>query len=114
MQRKRFWDSTTTGNHIMVTRVSIMDTLEKVVYGPNPIEAKYTLSSFSKFFFDIKMHFIDRPIVSIGFVVAIIFGVWTWIRRSSRSRTSYLFPRNDDSMGLKDGLLGQSMSTKAD
>ncbi|KAH6895451.1 hypothetical protein B0T10DRAFT_216620 [Thelonectria olida] len=112
--RKRFWDSTTTGNHIMVTRVSIIDTLEKVVYGPNPIETKYTLSAFSKFFFDIKMSFIDRPIVSIGFVVAIVFGVWTWIRRSGRSRSSYLFPHNDDSMGLKDGLLGQSMSTKSD
>ncbi|KAH8735916.1 putative disulfide isomerase [Ilyonectria robusta] len=111
--RKRFWDSTSTGNHIMVTRTSIMETLDKVVYGPNPITTKYTISSFEKIFFDIKMSFVDRPFLSCAFVVAAIFGVYSWLRSRSRRSRSYLFPR-DDSMGLKDGLLGQPNNAKAD
>lgn len=91
-QRKRFWDSTVTGNHIMVTRSSIMETLEKVVYGPNTIETKYTLSVVGRFFFNIRMNFTDRPVFSIGFAVILLFGIWTWIRRSGRSRTAFLFP----------------------
>ncbi|KPM38882.1 hypothetical protein AK830_g7673 [Neonectria ditissima] len=111
--RKRYWDSTSTGNHIMVSRTFIMETLDKIIYGPNPIPTKYTISSFEKFFFDIKMSFVDRPFVSCGFVVAVIFGVYTWIRGRGRRSRGYLFPR-EDSMGLKDGLLGQSNNAKAD
>ncbi|KAH7150003.1 hypothetical protein B0J13DRAFT_471789 [Dactylonectria estremocensis] len=111
--RKRFWDSTSTGNHIMVSRTSIMETLDKVVYGPNPITTKYTISSFEKFFFDIKMSFVDRPFISCGIVVAIIYGVYSWFRGRGRRNRGYLFPR-DDSLGLKDGLLGQSNNAKAD
>lgn len=97
----------------MVTRTSIMETLDKVVYGPNPITTKYTISSFEKIFFDIKMSFVDRPFLSCAFVVAAIFGVYSWLRSRSRRSRSYLFPR-DDSMGLKDGLLGQPNNAKAD
>ncbi|KAI5463299.1 hypothetical protein BGZ63DRAFT_188740 [Mariannaea sp. PMI_226] len=111
-ERKKFWDTTPTGNHIPVTRMAIMEALEKVISGPNPVHTKSTLSSFSKFFFDIKMSFVDRPLMSIGVLFAIIFGVYTWLRRTRRSRGAFMFP-NDD-MGLKDGLLGQNMSTKSD
>ncbi|KAK7418371.1 hypothetical protein QQX98_003991 [Neonectria punicea] len=111
--RKRYWDSTSTGNHIMVSRTFIMETLDKIVYGPNPIPTKYTISSFEKFFFDIKMSFVDRPFVSCGIVVAVLFGIYTWIRGRGRRSRGYLFPR-EDSMGLKDGLLGQSNNAKAD
>ncbi|KAK7431431.1 hypothetical protein QQZ08_001921 [Neonectria magnoliae] len=111
--RKRYWDSTSTGNHIMVSRTFIMETLDKIVYGPNPIPTKYTISSLEKVFFDIKMNFVDRPFVSCGIVVAVLFGIYTWTRGRGRRSRGYLFPR-EDSMGLKDGLLGQSNNAKAD
>lgn len=90
-----------------------MDTLDKIVYGPNPISPKYTIGSFAKFFFDIKMNFVDRPFLSLGFVIAVAFGAYTWFRnRTRRSRGTFF--RMDDSMGLKDGLLGQNSNAKSD
>ncbi|KAF4979873.1 hypothetical protein FZEAL_4007 [Fusarium zealandicum] len=111
--RHQYWDSTPTGNHIMISHTSIMDTLDKIVYGPNPISPKYTLNPFAKFFFDIQMSFVDRPFLSCGFVVTVGFAVYTWFRnRTRRSRGTFF--RMDDSMGLKDGLLGQPNNDKSD
>ncbi|KAF4993570.1 hypothetical protein FDECE_13366 [Fusarium decemcellulare] len=111
--RHQFWDSTPTGNHIMISHTSIMDTLDKIVYGPNPISPKYTISSFAKFFFDIQMSFVDRPFLSCGFVVAISFAIYSWFRNRTR-RARGTFFRMDDSLGLKDGLLGQNGNAKSD
>ncbi|KAM0432765.1 hypothetical protein ACHAPT_004467 [Fusarium lateritium] len=111
--RHQFWDTTPTGNHIMISHTSIMDTLDKIVYGPNPISAKYTINSFAKFFFDIQMSFVDRPFLSCGFVVAVGFGVYYWFRNRNR-RARNTFFRMDDSLGLKDGLLGQNGNAKSD
>ncbi|KAG5761026.1 hypothetical protein H9Q72_010859 [Fusarium xylarioides] len=111
--RHQFWDTTPTGNQIMVSHTSIMDTLDKIVYGPNPISPKYTIGTFAKFFFDIKMNFVDHPFLSIGFVIAVGFGLYSWIRnRTRRSRGTFF--RMDDSLGLKDGLLGQNGNDKSD
>ncbi|KAJ4270048.1 hypothetical protein NW762_001721 [Fusarium torreyae] len=110
--RHQFWDTTPTGNHIMISHTSIMDTLDKIVYGPNPISPKYTISSFAKFFFDIQMSFVDHPFLSIGFVIAASFGIYSWFRnRTRRSRGTFF---RDDSLGLKDGLLGQNGNAKSD
>ncbi|KAL7760427.1 hypothetical protein ACKLNR_010517 [Fusarium oxysporum f. sp. zingiberi] len=111
--RHQFWDTTPTGNQIMVSHTSIMDTLDKIVYGPNPISPKYTIGTFAKFFFDIKMNFVDHPFLSMGFVIAVGFGLYSWIRnRTRRSRGTFF--RMDDSLGLKDGLLGQNGNDKSD
>ncbi|UPK97327.1 hypothetical protein LCI18_008262 [Fusarium solani-melongenae] len=111
--RHQFWDTTPTGNHIMISHTSIMDTLDKIVYGPNPISPKYTINSFAKFFFDIQMSFVDRPFLSCSVVVAIAFGVYYWFRNRTR-RARGTFFRMDDSLGLKDGLLGQNGNAKSD
>ncbi|CZR37214.1 hypothetical protein LB506_006499 [Fusarium annulatum] len=111
--RHQFWDTTPTGNQIMVSHTSIMDTLDKIVYGPNPISPKYTIGTLAKFFFDIKMNFVDHPFLSMGFVIAVGFGLYSWIRnRTRRSRGTFF--RMDDSLGLKDGLLGQNGNDKSD
>ncbi|KAF5019212.1 hypothetical protein F66182_8786 [Fusarium sp. NRRL 66182] len=111
--RHQFWDTTPTGNHIMISHTSIMDTLDKIVYGPNPISPKYTIGSLAKFFFDIKMNFVDHPFLSLGFVIAVSFGIYTWFRnRTRRSRGTFF--RMDDSLGHKDGLLGQNGNAKSD
>lgn len=97
----------------MVSHTTIMETLDKVIYGPNPITPKYTISTIHKFFFNIQMSFIDRPLISCGFVVAIGFALYSWVRnRSKRSRGTFF--RLDDNAGLKDGLLGQNGNAKSD
>ncbi|KAG6023946.1 hypothetical protein E4U41_001901 [Claviceps citrina] len=115
---RRYWDQTVTGNYIMVSRTSIMETLDKIVYGPHVIKYKLTVSTVEKIFFDIKTAFVEHPFLSMGCVTGLTFGFVSWYRsRSRRGRGGHF--RLDDSMGIKDlkeGLLGMngSQNTKAD
>lgn len=114
MQSRKYWDKTVTGNHILVSRTSIMETLDKVVYSPQVLKPKLTVSSFEKIFFDIRVAFSEHPYLSFGCVAGIVFGAASWLRGRRRSRGYF---RLDDNMGInhfKDGLLGQNGNTKAD
>jgi protein disulfide-isomerase len=65
-------------------------------------------------FFDIRLSFVERPILSSGVVVALVFAFIYWLR-NRRRRISYF--RLDDGVGIrdfKDGLLGQNGNAKAD
>ncbi|CAM1511400.1 Fc.00g089130.m01.CDS01 [Cosmosporella sp. VM-42] len=109
--RRRYWDNTVTGNYILVSRTSIMETLDKIVYGPNVIKPKLTISAFEKVFFDIRRSFTEHPFLTIGGLAGVAFGLVSWFRgRSRRARGHF---RLDDSI-LKDGLLGQNGNAKAD
>lgn len=107
-----------TGNYIMVSRTSIMETLDKIVYGANVIKYKLTVSTIEKKFFDIKAAFVEHPYLSMGCVIGMAFGTFSWLRgRSRRARGGHF--RLDDTMGIKDlkeGLLGinGNQNTKAD
>ncbi|KAG5928307.1 hypothetical protein E4U53_002698 [Claviceps sorghi] len=115
---RRYWDQTATGNYIMVSRTSIMETLDKIVYGPDVIKYKLSVSLIEKIFFDIKTAFLEHPYLSMGCVIGMTFGSFSWFRgRFRRSRGGHF--RLDDSMGIKDlkeGLLGMNgnQNTKAD
>ncbi|KJZ79936.1 hypothetical protein HIM_00650 [Hirsutella minnesotensis 3608] len=112
---RRYWDNTVTGNHILVSRTSIMETLDKIVYGPNVIKHKLTVSAPEKILFDIRVAFVEHPILSMGCVIGIGFGLFSWYRGRSRRRGGHF--RLDDTMGikeLKDGLLGTNGNQKAD
>lgn len=117
-KNRRYWDQTATGNYIMVSRTSIMETLDKVVYGPHVIRHKLTVSTFEKVLLDIKAAFVEHPYLSMGCVLGIAFGTVSWLRgRSRRVRGGHF--RLDDGMGirdLKEGLLGMNgnQNTKAD
>ncbi|KAF7558730.1 hypothetical protein G7046_g5431 [Stylonectria norvegica] len=111
--RRRYWDNTVTGNYILVSRTSIMETLDKIVYGPHVIKPKLTISAFEKVFFDIRITFVEHPFLSVGCLAGVAFGVFSWFRgRTRRNRGGHF--RLDDSLGLKDGLLGQNGNSKAD
>lgn len=104
-----------TGNYIMVSRTAISESLDKIVYGPNVIKAKLTISYFEKFFLDLRNGVVAHPIVAIGCVVLAVFCFVAWYRgRARRARSGY-FRLDDTVSGLKDGLLGQQNgNTKAD
>ncbi|KAM4056810.1 thioredoxin domain-containing protein [Hirsutella rhossiliensis] len=112
---RRYWDNTVTGNYILVSRTSIMETLDKIVYGPNVIKHKLTVSAPEKMLFDIRVAFSEHPFLSLGCVAGIGFGVFSWYRGRSRRRGGNF--RLDDTMGikeLKEGLLGANGNQKAD
>lgn len=115
-QNRKYWDTTVTGNYILVSRTSILETLDKVVYTPQALKPKLTISSFEKIFFDIRLSFTEHPYLSFGCIVSIAFGVYSWLRgRSRRGRGHF---RLEDSISIrdfKDGFLGGSNgNTKAD
>ncbi|PNY26060.1 Uncharacterized protein TCAP_04004 [Tolypocladium capitatum] len=102
---RRYWDNTVTGNYILVSRTSIMETLDKVVHSPHVIKYKLTVSAIEKIFFDIRVAFSEHPFLSFGCVAGIAFGVFSWLRGRNRRRGGHF--RLDDTMGSKDGgLLG--------
>ncbi|KAL6881018.1 thioredoxin protein [Trichoderma novae-zelandiae] len=113
---RKYWDSTVTGNYILVSRTSILETLDKVVYTPQALKPKLTISSFEKVFFDIRVSFTEHPYLTLGCIVGIAFGVFSWLRgRSRRARGHF---RLEDSISIRDfkeGFLGGSNgNTKAD
>ncbi|KYK59435.1 Thioredoxin-like fold protein [Drechmeria coniospora] len=113
--KRRYWDNTVTGNYILVSRTSIMETLDKVVHSSHMIKYKLTVSAFEKVLLDIRATFVERPFLSIGCVAGIGFGLFSWLRGRSRRRGGHF--RLDDGMGikeLKDGLLGANGNQKSD
>lgn len=106
---RRYWDNTITGNFIMASRTSILETIPKVVASPPKIKPKSTISNFEKFFFDIRGAISGHPILSIGTIVGIMLSVaWYGRRRIRRSRGGFF--RLDE----KDGLLGVTNNGKVD
>lgn len=114
--RRRYWDTTATGNYILVSRTSIMETLDKVVYGPHVIRPKLTVSILAKIFIDIRNTFSEHPYLSVAFVAAFMLSTASWYRnRIRRGRGGHF--RLDESMGIrdfKDGFLGHNGNTKSD
>lgn len=111
-----YWDTSVTGNYILVSRTAIMETLDKIVYGPQGnLKPKLTVSLVEKVLYDIRRNFVDHPYLSGGCVFGVLFGVVSWYRSRRRGRGGHF--NLDDSLGireLKDGLLGQNGNQKAD
>ncbi|KAH7384822.1 thioredoxin-like protein [Cadophora sp. MPI-SDFR-AT-0126] len=107
--QRRYWDTTITGNSIMASRTSILETIPKVVASPPKIKPKSTISNFEKFFFDIRGAISGHPYLSVGFLAGILIGVAMWSKgRMRRSRGGFF--RLDE----KDGLLGGPANGKVD
>ena len=106
-----------TGNYILVSRTSIMETLDKVVHSPHLIRPKLTVSILQKIFIDFRNTFSEHPYLSFGFLVAFMLSTASWYRnRIRRGRAGHF--RLDESMAgirdFKDGFLGHNGNTKAD
>ncbi|KAL2135749.1 hypothetical protein VTI74DRAFT_7119 [Chaetomium olivicolor] len=84
---RRFWDQTSTGNNIVPSRTSIIETLTKVTANPPKIQPKLTIGFFEKILFDVKTSFRDHPYLSWGCVLGIAFGVLSWFRGSISFRS---------------------------
>lgn len=84
----------------MASRTSILETIKHVTASPPKIQPKSTISSFEKFFFDIRSTIGGHPVLSVGAILGAIIGSVLFLRKRRRGRGGYF--RLDE----KDGLLG--------
>ncbi|KAF2092223.1 thioredoxin-like protein [Saccharata proteae CBS 121410] len=76
-ENHRYWDQTSTGNPIVPSRTSILETLGKVTRNPPALPAKSTIGAFSHFFFSLKQLLTGHPFVSVGVILGFILaGSW--------------------------------------
>lgn len=116
-QNRRYWDQTITGNYIIPSRTSILETLNKVTASPPKIKPKLTISSFEKIFFDIRMTFSEHPFLSVGCVLGIALGCASWFRGRLRRTRGGHFRLPEDLPTMKDfkaPLLGSNANGKVD
>lgn len=115
LQNRRYWDQTITGNYIIPSRTSILETLGKVTASPPKIKPKLTISSFEKIFFDIRMNFSEHPYLSFGCLAGFAFGAASWFRGRLRRRGSHF--RLDENLPIKEikeSFLGNTANGKND
>ncbi|PGH27044.1 protein disulfide-isomerase domain [Polytolypa hystricis UAMH7299] len=68
-ENRRYWDTTVSGNHIMPSRTSILETLTRIVQNNgNGLKSKSTVGFFEGLFFSMKSFTFSHPIIA-----AIIF-----------------------------------------
>lgn len=79
-QNRRYWDQTSTGNPIVPSRTSIMETLTKVTANPPKIAPKLTINFIEKAWRDMRKSFREHPFLSWGCVLGIAFGCLSWFR----------------------------------
>ncbi|KAL2754455.1 hypothetical protein ACRALDRAFT_1081483 [Sodiomyces alcalophilus JCM 7366] len=112
--RRRYWDTTHNGGKILLSRAAIIETLSKAVASPPEIKPKFTISSFEKLFFDIRMSFVDHPYRSMGVVVLLVLAAAMWFRRRIRRGRASHFPRPEDGWStkelMKEGLVGGGLN----
>lgn len=114
-QNRRYWDTTITGNHIIPSRTSILETISKVTASPPKIKPKLTISSFEKVFFDIRVTFSEHPYLSFGCVGGLALGLASWFRgRLRRNRGHFRLEDNLPIKELKDTFLGNTANGKTD
>lgn len=108
-QAKRYWETTITGNYIVPSRTSILETIPKVVANPPKIKPKSTIGSFEKFFFDIRVFLRTHPFLTVALVAGTALAALFAYRKRSRGGRGGFF-RLDE----KDGLLGGNSNGKVD
>ncbi|RYO77487.1 hypothetical protein DL762_009224 [Monosporascus cannonballus] len=112
---RRYWDTTITGNYIIPSRTSILETISKVTASPPEIKPKLTISSIEKIIFDIRMTLFEHPYLSGGCILGLALGIFSLFRgRMRRNRTAFRLEENIPIKELREGLLGNTANGKTD
>ncbi|KAK3718406.1 hypothetical protein LTR37_005220 [Vermiconidia calcicola] len=107
---KRYWDNTITGNPIVPSRTSILETLPRIVANPPKIAPKSTTTALGHVWWVVKGQMWEHPIIS-GAVGVVLFGVLAlWGRRAvgrgAASYPGYFRVGEKGGANAMDGLLG--------
>lgn len=114
-QNRRYWDQTVTGNYIIPSRTSILETIGQVTRSPNKIKPKLTISSFEKIFFDIRQTFTEHPYLTSGCLLGLALGGASWFRgRLRRTRGHFRLEENLGMKEMKAPILGANANGKVD
>ncbi|KLU81944.1 hypothetical protein MAPG_01024 [Magnaporthiopsis poae ATCC 64411] len=112
---RRYWDQTVTGNYIIPSRTSILETIGQVTRSPNKIKPKLTISSFEKIFFDIRQTFTEHPYLTSGCLLGLALGGASWFRgRLRRTRGHFRLEENLGMKEMKAPILGANANGKVD
>nr|POE90392.1 uncharacterized protein c3d6.13c [Quercus suber] len=103
----RYWDLTMTGNPIVPSRTSILETLPRVIANPPKIASKSTTTALGHVWWVAKEQVFEHPLVSITVSLAILLGVVMLARRHSKAgQLGAGYFRVGEKSGPMDGLLG--------
>ncbi|KAK3075625.1 hypothetical protein LTR53_000867 [Teratosphaeriaceae sp. CCFEE 6253] len=108
---QRYWDVTSTGNAIVPSRTSILETLPRVVGNPPKMAGKRTRSVLGHAWWVFRGQMWEHPVVSVGVAVGLLVGLGVLARRGGRQvgeRLPSYFRVGDREKGGMDGLLGAS------
>ncbi|EME38226.1 hypothetical protein DOTSEDRAFT_75710 [Dothistroma septosporum NZE10] len=105
----RYWDVTMTGNPIVPSRTSILETLPRIVANPPKIAAKSTTNAIGHVWWVVKGQFIEHPLVSAGILIGMLLVGVIYGRRHLPNREGYIKLTEKNGMnGLLGGNAGSS------
>ncbi|TKA31424.1 hypothetical protein B0A50_02271 [Salinomyces thailandicus] len=117
---QRYWDVTMTGNPIVPSRTSILETLPRVVSNPPKISPKSTTTALGHVWWVLKGQVWEHPLVSAVFALGFVVGMVVMARRHVRVERMWSpaqgYFRVGEKAGGMDGLLGgnSGVAAKAD
>jgi protein disulfide-isomerase len=101
---KRYWDNTVTGNPIVSSRTSILETLSRIVSNPANLPPKSTTTPLGHLWWVIRGGFISHPLVSAILLIIFLIGATIYGRKFVRRSGGYI--KLSEKGGPMDGLLG--------
>lgn len=99
----RYWDVTMTGNPIVPSRTSILETLPRIVANPPKIAAKSTTNAIGHVWWVVKGQFTEHPLVSASMLIGMLLLGAIYGRRHLPSKEGYI--KLTEKSGMN-GLLG--------
>ena len=98
---------TITGNPIVPSRVSILETLPKVVANPPKISPVNKNSFFGHIAFKVRSGLASHPLITLGVAIGVLIGLGLWGRGVIRRQGGRSFGSGGFfNLNEKDGLLG--------
>jgi protein disulfide-isomerase len=115
---KRYWDNTMTGNPIVPSRTSILETLPRIVANPPKISPKSTTTALGHVWWVLRGQMFEHPIL-FSVIALVLIGLMAWSKRAmwrSDKAKGYGYFKVGEKGGPMDGLLGGNFagSEKAD
>jgi len=109
----RYWDNTMTGNPIVPSRTSILETLPRVVSNPPKIAAKSTTTALGHVWWVLRGAVWQHPIISAVFALGFLGVAAVLARRHVKMEklSQGYFKVGEKSGGSMDGLLGGNSGT---
>ncbi|KAK3051171.1 hypothetical protein LTR09_007567 [Extremus antarcticus] len=104
---KRYWDNTMTGNAMVPSRTSILETLPRIVANPPKIAPKSTTTALGHVWWVVRGQLMEHPVVSgvVGLIMFVVLAIWgRRVAAKGAEKAGYF--RVGEKGGAMDGLLG--------